>query len=32
MDAATTSFEESLGAHLAACDRMLRQVRGSHEH
>ncbi|MBD0422089.1 enoyl-CoA hydratase/isomerase family protein [Streptomyces sp. TRM S81-3] len=23
-DAATTSFEEALGAHLAACDRMLR--------
>jgi|SRR5882757_1224407 len=25
-DAATTSFEEALGAHLAACDRMLRQA------
>ncbi|MEW1775038.1 enoyl-CoA-hydratase DpgB [Streptomyces sp. NPDC086777] len=25
-DAATTSFEEALGAHLAACDRMLRQT------
>ncbi|MEU0562523.1 enoyl-CoA-hydratase DpgB [Dactylosporangium sp. NPDC006015] len=25
-DAATTSFEEALGAHLAACDRTLRQV------
>uniref|UniRef100_A0AAU3GVK6 Enoyl-CoA hydratase/isomerase family protein n=1 Tax=Streptomyces sp. NBC_01401 TaxID=2903854 RepID=A0AAU3GVK6_9ACTN len=24
LDAATTGFEESLGAHLAACDRMLR--------
>jgi isomerase DpgB len=24
-DAATTSFEDALGAHLAACDRMLRQ-------
>ncbi len=24
LEAATTSFEESLGAHLAACDRMLR--------
>jgi isomerase DpgB len=27
LDATTTSYEESLGAHLAACDRMLRQVR-----
>ncbi|GGN42565.1 hypothetical protein GCM10011578_092000 [Streptomyces fuscichromogenes] len=25
-DAATVSFEEALGAHLAACDRMLRQA------
>ncbi|WP_406443852.1 enoyl-CoA hydratase/isomerase family protein [Streptomyces sp. NBC_00631] len=25
-DATTTSFEEALGAHLAACDRMLRQT------
>ncbi|MFD9702983.1 enoyl-CoA-hydratase DpgB [Lentzea sp. NPDC059081] len=28
LDAATTSFEESLGAHLAACDRTLRQGEG----
>lgn len=28
LDAATTSFEESLGAHLAACDRTLRQAAG----
>jgi isomerase DpgB len=27
LDATTTSFEESLGAHLAACDRALRQAR-----
>lgn len=26
IDAATTSFEEALGVHLAACDRTLRQV------
>jgi isomerase DpgB len=26
LDASTTSFEESLGAHLAACDRMLRRI------
>jgi len=26
LDAATTSFEEALGAHLAACDRMLRRT------
>ena len=26
LDAATTSFEESLGAHLAACDRALRKA------
>ena len=25
LDASTTSFEESLGAHLAACDRMMRR-------
>jgi isomerase DpgB len=25
-DASTTSFEEALGVHLAACDRMLRRV------
>lgn len=29
LDAATTSFEESLGAHLAACDRMMRRNAGS---
>lgn len=28
-EAATTSFEEALGVHLAACDRMLRQVAGA---
>jgi isomerase DpgB len=28
LDAATTSFEEALGAHLAACDRSLRQSPG----
>jgi len=27
LDATTTSFEDSLGTHLAACDRMLRRVR-----
>jgi isomerase DpgB len=27
LDATTTPFEESLGAHLAACDRALRQAR-----
>ncbi len=26
LDAATTSFEEALGAHLAACDRLLRRT------
>ena len=26
LDAATVGFEESLGAHLAACDRALRRV------
>ncbi|MER8260686.1 enoyl-CoA-hydratase DpgB [Streptomyces albidoflavus] len=26
LDAAVTGFEESLGSHLAACDRMLRQL------
>ncbi|WP_322755970.1 enoyl-CoA-hydratase DpgB [Frankia sp. Cas3] len=26
LDAGTTSFEEALGAHLAACDRALRQI------
>jgi isomerase DpgB len=29
LDATTTSFEESLGAHLAACDRMMRRNAGS---
>ncbi|MFK4071919.1 enoyl-CoA-hydratase DpgB [Streptomyces sp. NPDC029674] len=28
-DAATTGFEDALGAHLAACDRALRQVAGA---
>ncbi|MFI1971995.1 hypothetical protein BLA24_02470 [Streptomyces cinnamoneus] len=27
LDATTTSFEEALGAHLAACDRALRRAR-----
>jgi isomerase DpgB len=27
LDAATTAFEESLGAHLSACDRALRRAR-----
>ncbi|WP_052742960.1 enoyl-CoA-hydratase DpgB [Streptomyces mangrovisoli] len=27
LDATTTSFEESLGAHLSACDRVLRRER-----
>ncbi|GAA2728966.1 enoyl-CoA-hydratase DpgB [Actinocorallia aurantiaca] len=27
LEAATTSFEEALGAHLAACDRTLRRLR-----
>lgn len=27
LDAATTAFEESLGAHLSACDRTLRRTR-----
>lgn len=30
-DAATTSFEDALGAHLAACDRALRQGDGTRE-
>lgn len=30
-DAATTSFEDALGAHLAACDRALRQGPGTPE-
>lgn len=29
LDAATTSFEEALGVHLAACDRSLRTRRGT---
>jgi isomerase DpgB len=29
LDATTTSFEESLGAHLAACDRMMRRSADS---
>jgi isomerase DpgB len=29
LDATTTSFEESLGAHLAACDRSMRRGAGS---
>ena len=29
LDAATTSFEEALGAHLAACDRVLRRSAGA---
>ncbi|MGP4003693.1 enoyl-CoA-hydratase DpgB [Streptomyces sp. 8N706] len=28
LDAATTGFDEALGAHLAACDRTLRHERG----
>ncbi|MEV0253825.1 enoyl-CoA-hydratase DpgB [Streptomyces sp. NPDC050732] len=30
-DAATTGFEDALGAHLAACDRALRQAAGAGE-
>lgn len=30
-DATTTSFEEALGAHLAACDRTLRRIRQRHQ-
>jgi len=29
LDAAQHSFEEALGAHLAACDRALRRVAAS---
>jgi len=29
LDATTTSFEEALGAHLAACDRALRRAQAS---
>jgi isomerase DpgB len=29
LDAATTSFEDALGAHLAACDRLLRLTAGT---
>ena len=27
LEAATTSYEDALGAHLAACDRELRRLR-----
>ncbi len=30
LDAVTTSFEEALGMHLAACDRTLRRTRQEH--
>ena len=26
LDAATTTFENALGSHLAACDRVLRRI------
>ncbi len=29
LDATTTSFEEALGRHLAACDRLLRRTEGA---